>query len=284
MRPLERLKKWIYNLIRDDDENDLASDIIDGSIITLVIVNTLIIIAQTFSLPSRINRIFNIIEVVSVAIFTIEYVLRVWTSDLMRPSLPRWKARIRYVFSFMALIDLFAILPFYLPFVIRLDLRVLRMLRIIRLFRLFKVERYSSALDAIGEVLHRKKSQLLSSIFVVVLLMVMSAVIMYEVEHDAQPEAFENAFSSLWWAVATLTTVGYGDVYPVTVLGKILSATIALLGIGLVAIPTGIISAGFTEIISENKDSKKDQNISKSSTPVEYCPYCGHKYPYIAEK
>jgi voltage-gated potassium channel len=167
----------------------------------------------------------------------------------------------------MALIDLFAILPFYVPFIIKIDLRVLRMLRIIRLFRVFKINRYTTALAIIGRVFKQKKHQLISSILVVFLLMIVASVLMYNVEHDAQPEAFSNAFSALWWAVATFTTVGYGDIYPITVMGKILSAVIAILGIGLVAVPTGIISAGFIENIdySEEEDEKQ------------YCPYCGKK-------
>lgn len=177
-------------------------------------------------------------------------------------------ARLRYAFSFLAIIDLLSILPFYIPFVFPIDLRVLRALRIIRLFRVFKFNRYTTALSGIWEVFKRKKHQLISSISVVLLLMVISSVIMYSVENEAQPDAFSNAFSALWWAVATLTTVGYGDIYPITVLGKILSAIIALLGIGLVAVPTGIISAGFIE-----KIDKPDNTHDHRS----FCPYCGHR-------
>lgn len=113
---------------------------------------------------------------------------------------------------------------------------------------------------------------MLSSVFVVIILMIIAAVLMYNVENAAQPEVFSNAFTSLWWAVATFTTVGYGDIYPITVLGKILSGVIALLGIGLVAVPTGIISSGFMEQIEEEKNNQNNENDKK-----EYCPYCGHK-------
>lgn len=268
---LHRIKNRIFNTIRDDDENDLASNIFDGVIIALIVINVSIVIAQTFDLPQKVLHIFDIVEVISVIVFSIEYLLRFWTSDLMYSSLSPVRARIKYFFTFMAIIDLLAILPFYLPFLIKTDLRVLRILRIIRLFRVFKFNRYTNALSAIGEVFQRKKSQLLSSVFVVVLLMVIASVLMYNVESEAQPEAFSNAFSSLWWAVATLTTVGYGDVYPITALGKILSAIIALLGIGLVAVPTGIISAGFTELIDKEKDEATEKD------EISYCPYCGKK-------
>ncbi|MEE0963681.1 MAG: ion transporter [Ruminococcus bromii] len=260
-----KLKERIYNIIRDDDENDLISNIFDGIIITFIIINIITVIADTFNLPEAFQQIFDVIEIISVIIFTIEYVLRVFTADLLHSDLTPTKARIKYIFSLLAIIDLLAILPFYLPFIIPIDLRVLRSLRIIRLFRIFKANRYTSALSTIATVFKKKGSQLLSSILVCFLLMIIAAVLMYNVENAAQPETFNNAFSALWWAVATFTTVGYGDIYPVTALGKLLSAVIAFLGIGLVAVPTGIISAGFMEQIDKNDDEK------------EFCPYCGKK-------
>ena len=147
------------------------------------------------------------------------------------------------------------------------------MLRIIRLFRVFKINRYTSALTSIVRVFKNKQNELLSSIFVVLLLMIVASVLMYSVENNAQPEVFRNAFDALWWALATLTTVGYGDIYPITVLGRILSAIIAILGIGLVAVPTGIISAGFMENINEDKECKKESEKEN----IKYCPYCGKK-------
>ena len=273
---MNMIKLRIYNLIRDDDENDLASNIFDGVIISLIIINVIAIIADTFDFPDVVTMVFHYIEVVSVIIFSAEYILRVWTSDLIHPEMPSWKARLRYVFSPMALIDLLAILPFYIPFIIPIDLRILRMLRIIRLFRVFKFNRYTNAMQTISAVLKKKKSQLISSLIIVFLLMLMAAVLMYNIESDAQPDAFSNAFDALWWAVATLTTVGYGDIYPVTVLGKFLSAVIALLGIGLVAIPTGIISSGFMECIEKTAtDTAEDQE--KQNEEFSFCPYCGKK-------
>lgn len=200
---MKKFKKRLFEIIQAANDNDVASKIFDVGIICLIVINVILVIADTFDLPPIINQISNIIELVSVIIFSIEYVCRLWTSDLLYPDLKPHRARIKYIFSFMALIDLFAILPFYIPFIIKIDLRVLRMLRIIRLFRVFKINRYTSALSAIAMVFKRKKNQLISSIFVVLLLMVIASVLMYNVEHDAQPEAFSNAFSALWWAVAT---------------------------------------------------------------------------------
>lgn len=266
---IAKIKNRIYNTIRDDDINDLASSIFDGVIITLIVINVISVIAETFPLSQGLRSALDIIEMISVIIFTIEYILRIWTSDLIRPEMPAYKARLRYAFSFLAVIDLLAILPFYLPFILSVDLRILRMLRIIRLLRIFKINRYTDALSTIANVFKAKKAQLISSVFVCLLLMIIAAVLMYDIENEAQPNAFENAFDALWWAASTVTTIGYGDIYPITVLGKLLSAVIALLGIGLVAVPTGIISAGFTEQISKNREESKDEKA--------FCPYCGHK-------
>lgn len=265
---MKSVKLWVYNVIRDDDENNTISNVFDGVIIFFIIMSVIQVIADTFSLPPWANRISSVFEIVSVVVFTIEYVMRVWTSSLKYPDAGPVVSRIKYIFSAMALVDIASILPFYIPFLIPIDLRVLRSLRIVRLFRLFKMNRYTTAMSTIFQVLKRKSSQLVSSVFVVGLLMIISAVLMYNIESSAQPEVFGNAFDALWWSVATFTTVGYGDIFPVTAAGKVLSALIALLGIGLVAVPTGIISAGFTEMITVEKDKGDD---------ITYCPHCGKK-------
>ncbi len=264
---IKSVKKTIFKIIEPSKDNDKVSHIFDIVIISLIVINLITVIADTFALPPYAKKISKYIEIISIAVFTVEYILRLWTSDLLRPNLNPAKARLKYFFSFMAIIDLLAIIPFYLPMFISIDLRVLRSLRIIRLFRIFKINRYTKALNTIGTVLKNKSSQLISSMFVVFLLILIASVIMYNVENKAQPDQFNNVFQAMWWAVATLTTVGYGDIYPVTVLGKILSAIIAVLGIGMVAVPSGIISAGFSEVIDNNDEEGKKK----------YCPYCGHK-------
>lgn len=253
-----KIKTKAYELVNN-------SKIFEVIIIALIIINTSSVVAETFNLSANVKSVLSVIETISVIIFTAEYVLRVWTADILHSSLSHARARIKYVLSFMAIIDLLAIMPFYLPMLIPIDLRALRTLRLVRLLRLFKINRYTKALSTIAEVFKRKASQLISSLLVVGLLMLITSLIMYNIEHEAQPDKFNNVFQALWWSVATLTTVGYGDIYPITVAGKILSTIIALLGIGLVAVPTGIITAGFSEIIEDDNDDKK------------YCPYCGHK-------
>jgi voltage-gated potassium channel len=260
---MEKIRLRIFQVIQHDKKYK-SSIVFEFFIITLILFNIVLIILETFpGMSDTAKRSFHYVEIFSIIIFTIEYLLRLWTADYLFPDISSARARKKYIFSFMAVIDLFAILPFYIPFILPIDLRVLRMIRFLRLIRLLKVNRYTNALITLGNVLKRKYTQLLSSILVMLILMIMASILMYNIEHETQPEVFENALSGLWWAVATLTTVWYGDFYPVTVFGKILGAVIALLGIGLVAIPTGIISAGF---VSQNAIEQKEKH---------FCPYCG---------
>jgi voltage-gated potassium channel len=262
---MEKLRLLIYKVIRDDDENDLLSTVVDSIIIFFILINVFIIILDTFdNIRPYIEKYYKYIEIVSLIIFTLEYCLRVWTSVYIYPELKPRQARIKYIFSIKALIDLVSLLPFYF-LLININIKILRILRLVRIFSILKMNRYSKAISTVGQVIKNKATQLLSAFFVVILLIIFSSVLMYFIEHDAQPGVFDNAFSGLWWAIATLTTVGYGDIYPITIFGKILGTFIAMLGIGLVALPTGIISAGFVEQIN---NTNKDKN---------YCPYCGKK-------
>ena len=213
----------------------------------------------------------------SIIVFTAEYLLRIWTADLLYPSLPPWRARLTYMKSAMALVDLLAILPFYLPMLLPMDLLGIRALRLFRLLRLFKLRRYSEALGTIAEVFRRKEHEIALSISFVTVLLVIASLLMYHAEHDAQPEQFANAFSGLWWAVATLTTVGYGDIYPITTGGRVLGAVIAIMGIGMVAIPTGIISAGFMEVLEKKPEDDRAAQEEEEKKSYRYCPHCGKK-------
>lgn len=231
----------------------------------MILQSVISVILSTFSdLPKSIVKFNNSMEIFSIVVFTIEYIMRVYIAHMYHPKENKLKSTVKYIFSLMALIDLAAILPFYIPMLFKTDLRSLRLLRLLRMLRVFKLNRYFNGLLVVAKVIKNKKEQLLSSMFVVILLMVISSILMFYFEHDAQPEVFENAFSGLWWAIATLTTVGYGDIYPITFMGKVLSTFIALLGIALVAVPTGILSAGFGSELDEEKAHN-------------YCPHCGHK-------
>jgi len=234
----------------------------------LITLNVLAVVLESFqNLSSQYQVAFRSFEIVSVIIFTGEYLLRIMTADLKYPRKRKIFSVLVFIFSGLGLIDLLAILPFYLPFATRIDLRVLRILRLTRVIRIMKIGRYSRSLSLIARVFKRKRSDLLVTIFVTSLLILLASSLMYYIESDTQPEEFPNIVASFWWAIATLTTVGYGDVYPVTVLGKILSGIIAMLGIGLVALPTGIISSGFMEEIQGSSCYDGD--------PHKFCPYCG---------
>ena len=264
----DRVKRRVFDIVQPSRDYDIASTAFDWSIIALISLNVLIVILDTFDgIPVSVRRLISYVEIFSLVLFSLEYILRFWTAGHLHPRANWLSAHLKYMFSFMALVDLFAILPFYLPYIFPVDLRVLRMFRLLRLLRLLKINRYTSALATVVSVLKRKSAQLLSSMLVVLILMVVSSILMYGIESEAQPEVFSNAFSGLWWATATLTTVGYGDIFPITSAGKVLGAIIALLGIGLVAVPTGIISAGFMENITHEPDEGKKKK--------HFCPFCG---------
>lgn len=256
------LKKKIYDFIN-------LNSLFQKFIYTLIILNVLsLILASYKEVYAKYEFYFENFEFFSVIVFTAEYILRFWTADLNFEKSNPFSKRIKFSFSAFGLIDLFAILPFYLPLLFPFDLRVLRILRLFRLLRIFKLGRLSKSLQTITSVLKESKSELSITLFVAFILMILSSTLMYYVENEAQPEKFENIGQSLWWSVATLTTVGYGDIYPITGLGKILSSVIALIGIGFVALPTGIISSAFISKMQAEKENNKECK----------CPNCGTKF------
>jgi voltage-gated potassium channel len=252
------VRKRVFEIIEKSQDNDLASTVFDYAVIFLIIANIGAVIASSFSGFSAEHKTALFwFEFFSVIIFTAEYALRFWTAPCKFPGAKH--PYLEFAFSFLALIDLFAILPFYLPYILPVDLRFLRILRLFRLLRIFKLGRYNSAMDLIGRVMRNEKDKILTTLFITIIMILLASSAMYYVENEAQPDQFPNIPATIWWAVATLTTVGYGDVYPVTILGKVLGGMIAILGIGLVALPTGIISSGFIGEIGRKK----------------ICPHCG---------
>ena len=237
-------------------------------IYTLIVLNIIALILESYEeLNARYQTVFYVFEVFSVAVFSIEYLTRIWISKQTGKGK---KERLNFAFSPLGIIDLMAILPFYLPFIFPVDLRIVRILRLFRLLRILKLSRYSTSLKTIKSIFKETKAELSITVFVTVVLMILSSTLMYYTEHDDQPEQFASIGDAFWWSVATLTTVGYGDVYPVTGLGKLLSGIIALVGIGFVALPTGIISSAFINKIQSEKKKKKAMR-------VENCPHCGKK-------
>ncbi|MEL7219914.1 MAG: ion transporter [Bacteroidota bacterium] len=251
------------------------------AIVALILLSVTAIILESFQpIKAKYGDLFNAFELLAVLVFSIEYVLRVWTADLKFKKLSLWQARWRFMTSPMGIIDLIAILPFYLPFIFKFDLRFIRILRIVRLMRIFKLNRYTQALGLFTKVFYEKRSELGITLFVMFLMLLMSSTIMYYLENEAQPDQFPDIISTFWWAVATLTTVGYGDVYPVTGWGKLVSGIIAILGIGLVALPTGILSAGFIEKLEEDQKKKEQKQRKDEKYKYNYCPHCGEPLPH----
>lgn len=246
-------KKRVFDIIQIGNKEDIPSRAFDFFISAVIILNILAMLLETFSELSMLHGLFKVIEYVTIIIFCIEYVLRIWTADLLYPRKSRARSVLRFLVSFDGIIDLLTILPFFF-----LDgMVIFRMLRVVRIFHLFRINSQYDSFNLIKEVLIEKRKQLFSSLFLIIILVLASSLAMYGAEHDAQPEAFENAFSGIWWSVSTLLTVGYGDIYPVTVAGRIIAIFIAFLGVCAVAVPTGIISAGFVEKFSKSEHSDR---------------------------
>ena len=247
------MKKRVFDIISIGYKEDLPSRLFDWFISVVIILNILAMTLSTFQTFDPAEPVFEVVELVTVGLFCIEYVLRVWTADLLYPDLGPLTSRIRFFFSYDGVIDLLTILPFYFlsGFIF------FRMLRVVRIFRLFKINSQLDSFNVITTVLKEKRNQIISSVFIILILMLASSIGMYSVEHTVQPDKFENAFSGMWWSISTLMTVGYGDIYPITAVGKIMAIFTAILGVGVVAIPTGIISAGFVEQYQKNVSSDR---------------------------
>ena len=209
----------------------------------VICANILVTFLQTFDELTFLFPAFHVIEVITILIFCVEYILRIWTADYLYPDKNEFRSRLRFLISFDGIIDLLTILPFFFLS----GMVIFRMLRVARIFHLFRLNARYDSFNVITTVLYEKRNQIISPVFIVLILMLASSLCMYSVEHDSQPEVFRNAFSGIWWSMSTLLTVGYGDIYPITTLGRIMAICIAYLGVGAVAIPTGIISAGFVE-------------------------------------
>ncbi len=253
-------KKWlkrrkrIFEIIEVGNDLDRPSRIYDFVNAFAIIINLIVSILYTYAeLQEKYGNIFLILENITVVFFTLDYVLRVWTARFLNKELNEGHAIRKYMLSFTGIVDLLSFLPYYLPIFFPAGTVAFRMIRIVRIFRLFKINAYYDSLNVITEVIRGKSQQLFSSVFIILILMIASSLCMYSLEHEAQPEVFANAFSGIWWAASTLLTVGYGDIYPITFWGKMLSIFITFLGVGMVAIPTGIISAGFVDQYSNIK-------------------------------
>lgn len=252
-------RHWVHNLFKVGAGGRLGW-YLDTAIMLLILGNVLAVILETVDpLYVAYGYEFYLFEVVSVAVFSVEYLGRLWAATEHPEYSDPVRGRLRFALSPYMLIDLIAILPFFLGFLV--DLRFLRAIRLLRFLRLFKLARYTESITLFATVLRRKKEDLVVASTVGGILLLLASSLMYFVERNAQPEAFSSIPEALWWGVVTLTTVGYGDVHPETAFGKAIGAIVAVIGIGLFALPASILAAGFMEVATEG--------------PEYACPHCG---------
>lgn len=256
------LKRRVYDIMQPSDDSPFAAQFFVVFIMTLIVLNVLAVILETVGdMASRYGWYFEVFNAFSVIVFTIEYALRVWSCTAESEySSPFW-GRLKFMLTPLALIDLIVIVPFYLPFVANTDLRVLRAFRLIRIF---KMTRYSYEFRLFFDVILAKKRELVISASLVLSLLVISSSLMYYAEGPIQPEKFSSIPATMWWAVVTVTTLGYGDALPVTYIGKLLAGVVAVIGISLFAIPAAILASGFIEHIQKTHVKKPH-----------VCPHCG---------
>jgi voltage-gated potassium channel len=250
--------------MEESPEGNGLAHLFNSFMATLIIVNVLAVTLETVaSLVHHYHWLFSIIDLVSISIFTVEYFLRLWICTLNPHYSHPVTGRLRYMVSIYALIDLFSFLPFYLPLVIPFDLRFIRILRLFRLIRVMKLGRYSDAMRTFTVVVHKTKEELFLALSILLIVLVLSSTMMYYAENEAQPEKFDSIPAAMWWSVVTLATVGYGDIYPITPLGKLVGGVVVVTGIAIFALPAAILSAGFIEEIQEKR--------------VVICPKCGYR-------
>jgi voltage-gated potassium channel len=259
------MRRRTREILAHSKANDTVSKVFDTFILGLILFNIAAMIVESVeSVRLLAPTWFTAFEYLSVAVFSAEYALRIWSCVEEPQYAGAIFGRLRFALSPLAIVDALAVLPFYLPF-FSVDLRVLRMFRlfrIMRIMRIAKLARYSDSLQMLLRVVKSRKEQLFSAVFILLILLVVAASLMYYAEHDAQPKVFSSIPAAMWWAAATLTTVGYGDAFPITAIGKIMAAMIAMLGIGMFALPTGILGAAFLEDLDRRKKPRQ-------------CPHCG---------
>ena len=258
-----KLKRKLYLILEDQEGTDSYARSVRVFLVILIVLNVLAVILETLEdVSAAYQHVFREFEYFSVAIFTVEYMARLWVCSEREGFRGGFIGRVRHAIHPLMLVDLVAILPFYLPFLLPTDLIFLRAVRLMRLLRVLKLGRYSDAVQILFRVIRLKKEQLAVAGFSLSIMLIVASSLMYYFERDAQPVTFGSIPHSMWWAVVTLTTVGYGDAYPVTFMGRFLASIVSLLGIAMFALPAGILSAGFVE-------------YGRKKHKEGFCPHCG---------
>lgn len=280
---LERLRRKVYDVVeKAADPEETLSYAFDVFIMVLIILNVVCVVIETVeSIHSEYEAWFWAFELFSVVVFSAEFLLRLWSCTVHADyEHPLW-GRLRFLAHPYAIVDLLAIAPFYIEVLDFGATRQFRLLRLFRFLRVLKLGRYSQSIDTFIRVLKSKKEEIVIAMLVVFVLLVFSASVIYSFENAQQPEAFSSIPASMWWAVATLTTVGYGDVYPVTTAGKFFAAIVAILGIGVFALPAGIIASGFADEIERRRSEEAAEAAAEAVAEAVLaagpspCPHCG---------
>lgn len=255
---MNELRRRTYTIL-ENASGEPAARLLNGLLIGLILANVAaIVLASVTSIGARYHAWFSTLEWLSILVFTFEYLARVWAAverDDGRYRAPV-RGRIRYMLSPLALIDLLAILPFYLAFLVPLDLRFMR---IFRLFLIFKLTRYHASMNLLARVMRNEARPIAAALFVLATLLMVAASFAFIAEHEAQPHVFASIPDAMWWAIVTMTTVGYGDMVPITPFGKLIGGVIAVIGLGMVALPAGLLAAGFSEQLHQRKRAFEDE-------------------------
>lgn len=251
---MDRIRDRIFQLLEKAQPGDIASLVVDRGLAFLIVANVIAVTLETVDeIYQAYAPAFTLFEIISVIIFSIEYLLRIWVSasnNASRFDAP-FRRRLSYMLSPSGMIDLLAILPAFLPFFTSVDLR---WLRILRLLRMFKISHYSSALEDFFSAIYHERTAFAGALYLFCVTLFLSSALMYLVEHSAQPEVFSSIPETLWWSLITLTTVGYGDVAPITAIGKVIGGITAFMGVCVVALMTGIVASAFSSQVSRRQD------------------------------
>lgn len=266
----EKLKERCAYLLEPGTADSGWAKAIDVFITLIIVVNIAVLVIDTVpDIPFYYKQQFFLLEVFTVIFFTVEYLLRIWIAPVTEEYSRFRRPRLSFMLSFYGIVDLLAILPFYLNYLFGLNYYYLM---VFRLFRIFKLFRYFTALQLLGRVFKAKFQELMFALFFIVIMLIFVSFLMFYVENKAQPEVFRSIPETMWWGIITLTTVGYGDMHPITPIGKFLGGVIALMGIGLFALPAGILAGGFSSELQKIAEEDKQGNSSEGPST---CPYCG---------
>lgn len=304
-------KERIFAVLNNPQHATKLGKVFAYTLAILIALNALLIfVVFDHRINDSVRSYLYLFDMVCTVIFLIEYIARIWTADLSYPHLGPLRARVRYIFSFMGIIDLLAVAPYIGVALGLLPYQTLNTTRVLRVIRLIKITRYVKGLNIISRVINNRKQEIIPAFAVLMVLTIAASVLMYQAENPVQPEAFDSIFTGMYWAITTITSTGYGDLVPITPAGRIIGFLTMVCSIGIVAIPAGIFTAGFIDEAHAEREEKAErtrkiqeqQNTStklepsacelpayhetsteleaetrEGSTAIRYCPYCGKK-------